>query len=147
MYISMSLSVEAYATAVEDGQGWCWSIYWNHIWYLERQGCDLCRIEYSKKPVGRIPSWVSAPITDASRPNRFLAKTEAFCDYIPHAKLISVGLNCALGPNRVRPIHRRAIFVLLTPHVSSSPQLAARMLFGWIRRNQHWWMLEEFNWK
>ena len=50
-----------------------------------------------------IPLMISGTITDAS--GRLLSgqTVEAFWHSIRHAKLISVGLNCALGAEQIRP--------------------------------------------
>src|SRR6201982_287817 len=51
----------------------------------------------------RIPVMASGPITDASGGPLTGQTTEAFWISISHAPLLSVGLNCALGPKELRP--------------------------------------------
>jgi 5-methyltetrahydrofolate--homocysteine methyltransferase len=50
-----------------------------------------------------IPLMISGTITDASGRTLSGQTTEAFWNSIAHAKPISVGLNCALGPKQLRP--------------------------------------------
>ncbi|MGH9886043.1 MAG: homocysteine S-methyltransferase family protein, partial [bacterium] len=50
-----------------------------------------------------VPVMVSGTITDASGRTLSGQTTEAFWNSINHAGLFSVGLNCALGPNELRP--------------------------------------------
>ena len=51
----------------------------------------------------RLPVMASGTITDASGRTLTGQTTEAFCISISHAPLLSVGLNCALGPKELRP--------------------------------------------
>ncbi|MBV8970073.1 MAG: methionine synthase, partial [Verrucomicrobia bacterium] len=51
----------------------------------------------------RIPVMASGTITDASGRTLTGQTTEAFFNSISHAPLLSVGLNCALGPKELRP--------------------------------------------
>src|SRR6516225_532374 len=51
----------------------------------------------------RIPIMASGTITDASGRTLTGQTTEAFWVSISHAPLLSVGLNCALGPKELRP--------------------------------------------
>src|SRR6516225_5438317 len=51
----------------------------------------------------RIPVMASGTITDASGRTLTGQTTEAFWISISHAPLLSVGLNCALGPKELRP--------------------------------------------
>ncbi|SFR63889.1 methionine synthase [Thiomicrospira sp. ALE5] len=50
-----------------------------------------------------IPIMISGTITDASGRTLSGQTTEAFYNAIRHAKPLSVGLNCALGPKELRP--------------------------------------------
>ncbi|WP_044411026.1 methionine synthase [Thiomicrospira microaerophila] len=50
-----------------------------------------------------VPIMISGTITDASGRTLSGQTTEAFYNAIRHAKPLSVGLNCALGPNELRP--------------------------------------------
>src|SRR6202048_1560993 len=51
----------------------------------------------------RVPVMASGTITDASGRTLTGQTTEAFWISISHAPLLSVGLNCALGPKELRP--------------------------------------------
>ncbi len=51
----------------------------------------------------RVPLMASGTITDASGRTLTGQTTEAFWISISHAPLLSVGLNCALGPKELRP--------------------------------------------
>ncbi|MBV9490940.1 MAG: methionine synthase [Verrucomicrobia bacterium] len=51
----------------------------------------------------RVPVMASGTITDASGRTLTGQTTEAFWASISHAPLLSVGLNCALGPKELRP--------------------------------------------
>jgi len=50
----------------------------------------------------RLPVMISGTITDASGRTLSGQTTEAFYNSIRHAKPISIGLNCALGPDQLR---------------------------------------------
>ena len=61
-------------------------------------------IEELKNEIGRdIPVMVSGTITDASGRTLSGQTTEAFLISLSHINLFSVGLNCALGANQLRP--------------------------------------------
>ena len=51
----------------------------------------------------RVPIMISGTITDASGRTLSGQTTEAFCNSVLHAKPISIGLNCALGAELMRP--------------------------------------------
>ena len=53
--------------------------------------------------VGRVPLAISGTITDASGRTLSGQTTEAFWHSVRHAQPISVGLNCALGAEQLRP--------------------------------------------
>ncbi|HZC58735.1 MAG TPA: methionine synthase, partial [Chthoniobacterales bacterium] len=59
--------------------------------------------EYFEKLGYRLPVMASGTITDASGRTLTGQTTEAFWISISHAPLLSVGLNCALGPKELRP--------------------------------------------
>jgi 5-methyltetrahydrofolate--homocysteine methyltransferase len=59
--------------------------------------------EYFEKLGYRVPVMASGTITDASGRTLTGQTTEAFWISISHAPLLSVGLNCALGPKELRP--------------------------------------------
>ena len=51
----------------------------------------------------RVPIMISGTITDASGRTLSGQTTEAFCNSLLHAKPLSIGLNCALGAEMMRP--------------------------------------------
>ncbi len=59
--------------------------------------------EHFEKLGFRLPVMASGTITDASGRTLTGQTTEAFWISISHAPLLSVGLNCALGPKELRP--------------------------------------------
>jgi 5-methyltetrahydrofolate--homocysteine methyltransferase len=59
--------------------------------------------EYFERIGKRYPVMASGTITDASGRTLTGQTTEAFWVSISHAPLLSVGLNCALGPGELRP--------------------------------------------
>ncbi|MGH2575928.1 MAG: methionine synthase, partial [Ignavibacteria bacterium] len=59
--------------------------------------------EYFEKIGKKIPVMVSGTITDASGRTLSGQTTEAFWNSISHAELLSVGLNCSLGAEQMRP--------------------------------------------
>ena len=56
----------------------------------------------------QLPVMISGTITDASGRTLSGQTTEAFYNSLKHAKPISIGLNCALGPGRSSSICTRA---------------------------------------
>jgi len=59
--------------------------------------------ELFKESGSEVPIMISGTITDASGRTLSGQTTEAFWNAVSHAKPISVGLNCALGPAELRP--------------------------------------------
>lgn len=67
----------------------------------------LYAIEELKQETGlKVPVMVSGTITDASGRTLSGQTTEAFLASISHVDLLSVGLNCALGADQLRPYLR-----------------------------------------
>ncbi len=83
-------------------------------------GCDLILVEtifdtlnakaalfaiqtYSEKVGKKYPVMISGTITDASGRTLSGQTTEAFLNSVSHVDLLSVGLNCALGAQEMRP--------------------------------------------
>ncbi len=58
---------------------------------------------FDQHPDQRVPLMVSGTITDLSGRTLTGQTVEAFYTSISHAPLLSVGLNCALGPKEMRP--------------------------------------------
>ena len=76
---------------------------------------------FEKNPARRVPLMVSGTITDLSGRTLTGQTVEAFYTSVSHAPLLSIGLNCALGPKEMRPyieeLHRIApIYVSCYPN-------------------------------
>ena len=54
-------------------------------------------------PASRVPIMISGTITDLSGRTLSGQTVEAFYTSVSHAPLLSIGLNCALGPKEMRP--------------------------------------------
>ncbi len=63
----------------------------------------LFAIEQSFEDARRVPVMVSFTITDRSGRTLSGQTVEAYWNSISHHKLLSIGINCALGPNEMRP--------------------------------------------
>lgn len=77
----------------------------------------------------RLPVMISGTITDASGRTLSGQTTEAFWNSVRHAKPISVGLNCALGPNELRQYVEELSRISET-HVSAHPNAGLPNAFG-----------------
>jgi 5-methyltetrahydrofolate--homocysteine methyltransferase len=58
---------------------------------------------FDENPGSRLPIMVSGTITDLSGRTLTGQTVEAFLTSVSHAPLLSIGLNCALGPKEMRP--------------------------------------------
>ena len=58
---------------------------------------------FDEYPASRVPIMVSGTITDLSGRTLTGQTVEAFYTSVSHAPLLSIGLNCALGPKEMRP--------------------------------------------
>ena len=58
---------------------------------------------FDEHPAERLPIMVSGTITDLSGRTLTGQTVEAFYTSVSHASLLSIGLNCALGPKEMRP--------------------------------------------
>ena len=76
-----------------------------------------------------IPIMVSGTITDASGRTLSGQTTEAFWNSISHANLFSVGLNCALGADQLRPYIEELNNIAWT-NVSAHPNAGLPNEFG-----------------
>ncbi len=76
--------------------------------------------EYFKTIGKQLPVMVSGTITDLSGRTLTGQTVEAFLNSISHFPLLSVGLNCALGPNEMRP-YIEELSNLAPFHVSTYP--------------------------
>ncbi|GEN80800.1 methionine synthase [Actinotalea fermentans] len=77
----------------------------------------------------RVPVMLSGTITDASGRTLSGQTPEAFAISTEHADLFSLGLNCALGPERLRP-HLREIAASTQTLVSVHPNAGLPNAFG-----------------
>lgn len=76
-----------------------------------------------------LPIMISGTITDASGRTLSGQTTEAFWNSVRHAKPISVGLNCALGANELRP-YLEELAAKADTHVSAHPNAGLPNAFG-----------------
>lgn len=76
-----------------------------------------------------LPIMISGTITDASGRTLSGQTTEAFYNSLAHAKPISIGLNCALGAEELRPYVQELSRVANT-HVSAHPNAGLPNEFG-----------------
>ncbi len=58
---------------------------------------------FEEHPERRVPVMLSGTITDLSGRTLTGQTVEAFYNSVSHARLLSIGLNCALGPKEMRP--------------------------------------------
>ncbi|GGO76856.1 methionine synthase [Marinobacterium nitratireducens] len=77
----------------------------------------------------RLPVMISGTITDASGRTLSGQTTEAFWNSVRHARPISVGLNCALGPKELRQYVEELSRIAET-HVSVHPNAGLPNAFG-----------------
>ncbi|TAK72693.1 MAG: methionine synthase [Gammaproteobacteria bacterium] len=77
----------------------------------------------------RLPVMISGTITDASGRTLSGQTTQAFWHSIRHAKPLSIGLNCALGPAALRP-YIQELSNLADTHVSIHPNAGLPNAFG-----------------
>ncbi|ETX09548.1 B12-dependent methionine synthase [Marinomonas ushuaiensis DSM 15871] len=86
-------------------------------------------LDYFEKTGVRYPIMISGTITDASGRTLSGQTTEAFWNSISHAKPISVGLNCALGPKELRQ-YVEELSRIADVHVSAHPNAGLPNAFG-----------------
>lgn len=77
----------------------------------------------------RLPVMISGTITDASGRTLSGQTTEAFYNSLRHARPISIGLNCALGPQQLRQYVEELAHISET-HVSAHPNAGLPNEFG-----------------
>jgi 5-methyltetrahydrofolate--homocysteine methyltransferase len=77
----------------------------------------------------RLPLMISGTITDASGRTLSGQTTEAFWHSLRHARPLSIGLNCALGPAELRP-HIETLSRIADVHVSAHPNAGLPNEFG-----------------
>ncbi|MEO9656398.1 methionine synthase [Marinomonas sp.] len=86
-------------------------------------------LDYFEKTGVRYPIMISGTITDASGRTLSGQTTEAFWNSISHAKPLSVGLNCALGPKDLRQ-YVEELSRIADTHVSAHPNAGLPNAFG-----------------
>ncbi len=77
----------------------------------------------------RLPVMISGTITDASGRTLSGQTTEAFWNSLRHARPISIGLNCALGPKELRQ-YVQELSRIADTHVSAHPNAGLPNEFG-----------------
>ncbi|QSP93782.1 methionine synthase [Marinobacter salinisoli] len=120
--------------------------YYEAVEGLVEGGCDLILIEtifdtlnakaaiyatqqYFDDSGIELPIMISGTITDASGRTLSGQTTEAFWNSIAHAKPLSVGLNCALGADALRP-YVEELATKATTYVSAHPNAGLPNEFG-----------------
>ncbi|MGB1310417.1 MAG: methionine synthase, partial [Leucothrix sp.] len=87
-------------------------------------------VEETFEAVGqRLPVMISGTITDASGRTLSGQTTEAFWNAVSHAKPISIGLNCALGPTELRQ-YVMELSRIADTYVSAHPNAGLPNAFG-----------------
>ena len=76
-----------------------------------------------------LPIMISGTITDASGRTLSGQTVAAFCNSISHANPLSIGFNCALGAEQLRP-HIEEASSLVSCHVSTHPNAGLPNEFG-----------------
>ncbi|MEX0619846.1 MAG: methionine synthase [Pseudohongiellaceae bacterium] len=77
----------------------------------------------------RLPIMISGTITDASGRTLSGQTVEAFCNSLSHARALSIGFNCALGAEQLRP-HVEELSTLSPIFVSTHPNAGLPNEFG-----------------
>jgi 5-methyltetrahydrofolate--homocysteine methyltransferase len=91
----------------------------------------LFAIEEYKEATGKdLPVMVSGTITDASGRTLSGQTAEAFFISIAHIPLLSVGFNCALGADQLRPYVQRMGSIATEQYVSAHPNAGLPNEFG-----------------
>jgi 5-methyltetrahydrofolate--homocysteine methyltransferase len=90
----------------------------------------LFAIEQEFEAAGRrLPVMISFTITDRSGRTLSGQTVEAFCNSIAHVPVLSLGINCALGPKQMRP-YLEELSGLTSAHVSCYPNAGLPNAFG-----------------
>jgi 5-methyltetrahydrofolate--homocysteine methyltransferase len=85
--------------------------------------------KYFEDKAMRWPVMISGTITDASGRTLSGQTTEAFWNALRHARPVSIGLNCALGPKELRP-YVETLSRIAETHVSAHPNAGLPNAFG-----------------
>lgn len=87
-------------------------------------------VEEAFKIIGRtLPIMISGTITDASGRTLTGQTAEAFWNSVRHANVLSVGFNCALGADTMRP-HVKAVSDVADVYISAHPNAGLPNAFG-----------------
>jgi len=90
----------------------------------------LFAVDQVFEELGRsLPLMISGTITDASGRTLSGQTTEAFWNSLRHARPVSFGLNCALGPEQLRP-YVEILSQIADTHVSAHPNAGLPNEFG-----------------
>ena len=85
--------------------------------------------EHCEKTGSRVPVMISATITDLSGRTLSGQTVEAFWNSVRHVKPLSIGLNCALGAEQLRP-YVQELSSLADCYVSAHPNAGLPNAFG-----------------
>ena len=96
---------------------------------LNMKACLYAIDQYFEQTGFRIPVMVSGTITDKSGRTLSGQTIEAFWHSVSHMDLLSVGINCALGADELRP-YLEALANVATCHISSHPNAGMPDGFG-----------------
>lgn len=96
---------------------------------LNAKAAIYAALQYFEDHGQRYPIMISGTITDASGRTLSGQTTEAFWNSISHAKPLSVGLNCALGPKDLRQ-YVEELSRIADTHVSAHPNAGLPNAFG-----------------
>lgn len=97
--------------------------------YFDENFGKVSRLSKVHIPIKHLPIMVSGTITDASGRTLSGQVTEAFYNSISHAHLLSVGLNCALGADLLRP-YQQELARIASTYVSCYPNAGLPNAFG-----------------
>lgn len=84
---------------------------------------------FEKMNIDALPLMISGTITDASGRTLSGQTTEAFWNSVSHGNLLSIGLNCALGPKELRP-YIAELSRIADCYVSAHPNAGLPNAFG-----------------
>lgn len=96
---------------------------------LNAKAAVFAILELQEEMGEEIPLMISGTITDASGRTLSGQTTEAFWISLSHAKPLSIGLNCALGADQMRP-YVDALSKVAWTHVSTHPNAGLPNEFG-----------------
>src|SRR5690606_20490646 len=85
--------------------------------------------KYFREHGVELPIMISGTITDASGRTLSGQTAEAFYNSVAHGNLLSVGFNCALGADQLRP-YIEELSRVATCHVSAHPDAGLPNAFG-----------------